>query len=159
MVKSREPGSFEDAITMICGDLSYDATARAVKASEKHVRRWSNDTEASLPNLKQALDMEAACIAATGRGHLSVAWERMLAKKLREVAVVDREVESVPESLMDVTASVGALASRLREAMADNRITRVERDAVLRAIKELRDQTDELERAVMHSMHRPALKA
>lgn len=66
MTKLREPRSFEDAITRVLGYLGADRAAEAVGKSTSMVRQWSDPDIDTLPNLKQAAALDAACASETG---------------------------------------------------------------------------------------------
>jgi len=145
-MKPRTPGSVEDALIIIYGHLGVEDAALAVGKSTQHVRRWSDPDDDALPNIQQAMQLEKACIRASGAQPLSDVWSRVM---LAAASAAARPAEPLPDSILDVTGKVGELANMVRKSMADGQVSRSEGDQILRAIAQLRTQTDELEAALM----------
>jgi len=65
---ARDPLTFPDAITRIADHIGYDVAARAVGKSERLIRKWTHPRSAAFPSLMQALNLDAAFMAAGGDG-------------------------------------------------------------------------------------------
>lgn len=66
MTKSRDPLTFEDAVTKIAAEIGWDGCAAAVGKTERLVRYWSDPDEDREPSITQALKLDAAYRAKTG---------------------------------------------------------------------------------------------
>lgn len=66
MTKSRDPLTFEDAVTKIAAEIGWDGCAVAVGKTERLVRYWSDPDEDREPSITQALKLDAAYRAKTG---------------------------------------------------------------------------------------------
>lgn len=67
MTKPREPGKFGAAITEIAAALGWDASAEIAGVRTRAFRNYSDDDTRQTPTLAQALALDAAYVASTGR--------------------------------------------------------------------------------------------
>lgn len=148
-MKPRQPGSIEDALTMICGAIGFGVAAQAVGRSEQHVRRWTDPDDDSLPNVKQAMQLEVAALRAVGQMPLTTAMMRWMKAVQRAENIEVGKAEPVSQSVMDVAVQLGTLTASVREAMRDDRMSANERNRILRELARMRDEMDDLERSVM----------
>lgn len=146
MTKSREPGSIEDALVIIIGEIGFAAACEVVGKSESHVRGWTDPDNDRKISLEQALQLEAQYIKQTGRMVL-VPYVVQAMEAFSRRYKKDHPQETLAESLMDVTAQVGQVNATVREALRDQRICGNELRDVLRGVINTRRELDELEAA------------
>ena len=63
-MKLRNPKEFSAAITRVRAALGEEGCARAVGRSDSLVRKWADPDHPAVPNLDQALSLDAAYVAA-----------------------------------------------------------------------------------------------
>jgi hypothetical protein len=154
-MKPRTPGTIEDALTILCAGIGFADAAQVVGRSEQHVRRWTDPDDVSLPNIKQAAQLDAEHIRKTGEAMLTpllVKWMEALCKRAKK-----KEAECLPTSLMDVTAQIGLLAGCVRDAAEDGKVCRQERDQLLRHVANLRKEIDDMDHAIWAAHKKSAL--
>lgn len=139
MSKVRQPDSFEGAVTLIAATIGFDTCAAAIGKSEGLIRVFTDPDQDTIPNLRQAMELDAAYIAATNEaGPLAAVY----CDKLRErVGELKHQPLNPLLRLARIGAEVGDVHQAVIEAKADNKITKAERAKIVGevndAIKEL----------------------
>ena len=151
-MKLRNPREFAAAMTRIRSALSEKECAGVVGRSESLVRKWCDPDHPSLPNLMQALLLDAAYVqGGHGKPPLFGLYEELL-----DIALTDPEadVEQIVPSVLMVQSIVGDLSESVREMVAANElkdggmVTLRRRTAILELIDRLEAESARLEDAV-----------
>jgi len=149
-MKLRNPKEFSAAVTRIRAALGEDGCARAVGRSDSLVRKWADPDHPAMPNLDQALGLDAAYVAA-GHGDAPILG---LYQDLIDARINGTEASIdhiVPAALM-VQAIVGDLSEIVRDCIAKDdgaiALSHNSRISLLSLIDKLEEETDRLEDAV-----------
>ena len=149
-MKLRNPKEFAAAVTRIRAALGEEGCAQAVGRSDSLVRKWADPDHPAIPNLDQALSLDAAYVSA-GHGDAPILG---LYQDLLENQISDAEAsagEIVPAALM-VQAIVGDLSEVIRDCIGHEghspALSHNSRIALLSLIDKLEEETDRLEDAV-----------
>lgn len=142
-MKPRAPGSHHDALNMICAGLGFERVREIVGKSESHIRGWTDPDNEREISFAQAMLLEEEAIRTSGQRPLTSVW----VKRMEAIGTAAQATESLPVSIMDVTAQLGQLAMTAREILKDKVVTPAERNQLLRDISKLRTELDELELA------------
>lgn len=123
MTKLREPLSFPDAVTRICGALTPAAAAAAVGKSKSLLRMWADPDTENLPNVAQAAALDAAYVkGGHGEPPLAAAYGAELLRLDGGICSERREppqerLQQVIKELGDVIGAIGGKRhARLSEA-------------------------------------------
>lgn len=139
MTKLRKPGTVEDAITRIMGDLTPPVAAQAVAKSTDLLRRWSNDTLPERPNIEQCMLLDLAYMretAAAGDGSVAPIFEVYAARLQQAGMTLPLQMLDPRDRMMRVLAEIGDVSRAVSAATADDRITVAECDETRREIRE-----------------------
>lgn len=147
-MKNRPANTFEDGATIGGGLLGYDRMGRiAGLKSGSWPRKWSDPEQEGMANLLQALLIDTACAnhpGGNGATPFLTAYQRQLHMLITTpIARGDLLTET-----LDVPVAVGRLAAAVVAADADKNISPHEAHAIRVAIRDTRDQLDEMEAAL-----------
>tara|TARA_R110000737_G_scaffold10365_1_gene26029 strand:+ start:187 stop:666 length:480 start_codon:yes stop_codon:yes gene_type:complete len=149
-MKLRNPKEFAAAVTRIRSALGEEGCARAVGRSDSLVRKWADPDHPAIPNLDQALSLDAAYVAA-GHGDAPIfeLYQDQLEDRINGAGVLAGEI--VPAALM-VQSIVGDLSEIIRECLGQEGgalvLSHNSRISLLSLIDRLEEETDRLEDAV-----------
>lgn len=145
-MKRRRPGSIEEAITTVYSLIGVDAAAAAVGKSTSHIYRWVNPDDDCTPSLKQALQLDAACLRATGQAPITECWNHWMSAIAKEaVAAPARRIE---DAALQLASATGEVAGQALDALADGTITPAEEHCLLEKTATARRNIESLEQAV-----------
>lgn len=139
-------------MTRIRSALTEAGCAEVVGRSTSLIRKWADPDHPSVPNVMQALQLDAAYVG-TGKGEAPIL---KLYQELLEDVEQGRDTsrdEIVPSALM-VQVIVGDLSEAIREAIGSgelaigSNLSQRRRARVLEIIDRLEDETDRLEDAI-----------
>ncbi len=154
-MKLRNPKDFAAPVTVIRKAIGEQECANAVGRSASLVRKWADPDHPAIPNLAQALLLDAAYIAnGHGDGPIGKLYGDLLGRSLLQSDAGAADV--VPAALM-VQAVVGDLSELVRECIRDGALSLspTQRNEILHIIDRLESETDRLEDAVEASGRRP----
>lgn len=110
MTKERMPMSWAAAITRVMGELGDDGAGAATGRSAALVRKWSDPDADTLPNVEQALCLDAAYVVATGKaGPIAQLYNRLL--KLRTAE--NQAMPDLTHAAMGLQACIGSFSQAL----------------------------------------------
>lgn len=152
-MKPRHPKKFASAVTKIRSALGDELCAAAVGRSASLVRKWADPDHSSLPNVEQAVLLDAAYIEHAHKKpplldlYTDVMAEYVDADKNQKVRV------DILLSTLSVQGIVGDLSEAIREALSPNsdggrQLTPRERSEILAILDRLDDVVDTIEDAV-----------
>lgn len=143
VVKPRHPVSFPGAVTRIMGALGLGA-AQAIGKSDSLIRKFADPDHDALPNLDQALALDAAFVLATGDEAPIL---RVYLQLLEDLTRGAAHAAQPPHArLMRVMAEAGEIAGDLHTALADGRVTPNERAKLQKDIADAIEQLSAMSR-------------
>lgn len=145
---SRVPGTLKDALTEIKLKIGAEAMAEAVGKTPSLIQKWTNPEKEIEPSLRQALQLDVACLKACGLTPVRDWYLHHLGESDQPAPRRDLQRET-----LDVMSATGELAAKINEVMNEKgprgrAISHNEATAVLRAAREVRKQAEEVEQAV-----------
>ena len=152
MTRSRDPSTFAGAVARIAGVLTAEVAGDAVGRSASHVYKWGDADQDDLPNLDQAVELDAAYVdAGCGAPPILQVYARTLA---RRAGAPVRVVADPQSEMLDVTAGLGQLAALVRAALdpageAGARVGPAELAQARAAGEALKDEIDDVLRALV----------
>jgi hypothetical protein len=143
VVKPRHPVSWPGAVTRIMGALGL-AAAQAIGKSDSLIRKFADPDHDAVPNLDQAVALDAAFMAATGDEApiLRVYLLRLEAA----TAGVPHAAQAPHKRLIRVMAESGEIAADLHRALADGKLTPAERATLQKDIADAIEQLTAMSR-------------
>jgi hypothetical protein len=159
-LKTRTPGTVAEAVTRIAGAVGAEAAGKEIGKSAALVYCWADPDSDHVPNILQAIALDAAYVTAGfGEPPIHSVYRHHMAMLKRAphepVEPMTRYMGLVPE--------VGDIATTILAALADGRISPNERAAILREIREAEEVLLKLRRDVeakpdsVVSLHEPPL--
>lgn len=140
--KERDPLSVHGAIARIIDELGAKRAALAVGVSQTMVYIWSDPNDHRLPNIDQAVRLDAHwCANANGRsGSGEPVILPAMMRLLQELTgtyepTPEASVQQVMRETMDVTAALGRLSQVVAQATQDGTLTEEERRSISEAAK------------------------
>jgi len=157
-MKSREAGTYEDAVTRIIRILGADVAARAVGRSQSLVRKWADPDDPALPNIEQATALDVAFVSA-GCGEAPILGA-YLARIEHSLSVLGPGQESIIVALIDLQSDIGKLTALIADAIElprnpGRKLDVAEKNRLLRAVGEIRDGARGVERAIIGGSEQP----
>ena len=134
--KPRSPRSLEHAVALVIDHIGAGSAAKAAGKSEKLVYAWSDDHSDSLPNIAQAIAMDAACKAAGHGTPIADAYNEAI-----DYAPTASGADS-DACVRRLLASVGRVCSHHEDALADGRYDGAERQEMVNHLYDARDRID-----------------
>lgn len=146
MPKIRQPDSFAGAVNLIAVTIGHDECGKAIGKTDKLIYAMADPDSDSLPNLRQAMELDAAFIAATGEaGPLASVY----CDKLRErVGELKHQPLNPLLRLARIGAEVGDVHQAVIEAKADNKITKAERAKIFTEVEDAIKELQKLRRDI-----------
>lgn len=130
MTKIRQPGTFDDVCNTLKVLHGLPACADAIEKSQSLISQFADDASASLPNVAQAVKLDALHVKATGEAPPLLT---LMQEKLGElVGPVDHKPQPLHQRLCDLGKQVGDVYAATTEALADGKVNARERAAILR---------------------------
>jgi hypothetical protein len=135
MTKIRQPGTFDEACNALKVLYGPDACADAIERSVSLVNQFADDASASLPNVAQAVKLDALHVKATGDAPPLLT---LMQEKLAElVGPVDHTPAPLSQRLCDLGKEVGDVYAEATSAQSDGKITSRERAAILKQCQDV----------------------
>ena len=124
VVKPRHPVSWPGAVTRIMGALGL-AAGQAIGKSDSLIRKFADPDHDAVPNLHQALALDAAFVLATGEEAPIL---RVYLQRLEDATRGAPHAAVAPHTrLLQVMAETGEIAADLHRALDDGALTANER--------------------------------
>jgi|GEM_PF-1337922 len=151
MPKHRQLFSFEAALMELLEAVGHEVAAGELGRSASLLRKWADPDRTQRPSLEQGLALDSLYIEVqkvpAERAPLAAQWLRCLRVK----STGQSDAKALPDEMLGVAAGVGALATTVREAIADGRLDAGEREALRLAIRDLRRNLDDVAAAIDHA--------
>jgi hypothetical protein len=145
--KPRQAGSFEEAAMQLCVEIGSDQLGKLVERSANLVQKWTDEDSDAIANLKQALKCDLAYLKQTGKEPpFFSAYQAQLRQAESEGSSI--KFKSIMDETMDLPGAIGEVTNHVRDFMSDGSLTPRERNILLKAIKDGRQELDDLERAI-----------
>jgi hypothetical protein len=152
-MKPRHPKKFASAVTKIRSVIGDERCAAAVGRSTSLVRKWADPDHSSLPNVEQAVLLDAAYIE---HEHKKPPLLDLYTDVMAEYLSADRNQKvrvDILLSTLSVQGIVGDLSEAIREALSPQseggrQLTPRERSDILTILDRLDDVVDSIEDAV-----------
>lgn len=143
VVKPRHPVSWAWACTRIQGALGTSAGA-AIGKSDSLIRKFADPDTDAVPNLDQAVALDAAFALATGEEAPIL---RVYLQRLEDLTRGAAHAAQAPHArMLRVMAEAGEIAADLHKALADGVVTRAERLAIQKDIADTVEQLNAMTR-------------
>lgn len=145
-MKPRKPNSFEGAIHRINGALTVEMAADATEKSASLVYAWGDPDNPCLPNLKQALALDAAYVLTTGEpGPVAVVYCELLSELVEEI---EHQPADPLARIRDAVKEFGEAIAVYADA-PHGRICARQKSEIQKEIREAREALERMERDVM----------
>ena len=134
--KPRNPRSMEHAVALVIDYIGAAEAAKAAGKSVKLVYAWSDDHSDSLPNVAQAMAMDAACKADGHGTPIADAYNEAL-----DYAPTSDGAD--PDACVRrLMSSVGRVCQHHEDALADGHYDGAERQQMVNHLYDVRDRID-----------------
>ena len=150
MLQPRDTDALESAVEEVIALLGAKEAAHVIGKSTSLIYDAASDTSAFMLKWEDRLALDAACFERHGAAPFHRWWGRQLAKRADGSS---RECEDLMEATLDVGSAVGRLDDAVRhcrrpESDGGHKITPRERIHIKAATKRVRDELDDVDRAV-----------
>lgn len=155
-MKPRHPKQFASAVTKIRSALGDDRCAEAVGRSASLVRKWADPDHASLPNIEQAMLLDAAYVEHEGKKPPLLDLYTAIVSEYASAGNDQKVRVDILLSTLSVQGIVGDLSEAIREALSASgdggkALTPRERSSILAILDRLDEEIDSIEDAVDQS--------
>lgn len=142
--KPRAPGSFPRAIMEAIESVGVQSLADVCEVSTSLVSQWSQDDNPRLPNVRQALDLDAFMKAHCGTSPIHSVYDR----RLDQISAPTISM-TLNDAVLEATTGLGHLAAAIRAAKAPTgpggrRMTPCERSNVADKVSMLERKIDQI---------------
>lgn len=146
MPKIRQPGTFDEACNALGVVHGWDACAAAIERSPSLIKQFADDASPSLPNVAQAVKLDALHVKATGEDPPLIT---LMREKLAELVGGVKHDHATPAQLVcKLGKEVGDVFAAFNEAMEDGELSAREKAAILRQTADVKKIIAAIERAV-----------
>lgn len=144
MTKIRQPGTYDEVCNALKVQHGVDVCAEAIERSVSLINQFADDASASLPNVAQAVKLDALHVKATGEAPPLLT---LMHEKLHElVGTVEHKAAPLSVRLIDLGKEVGDIFAEVTKATEDGKISSRERTAILGQCQDVKAILRKIER-------------